>query len=124
MKSYCKEFFFRGLICGGFGPLVVVVVYLCLHYTVKDFALTGKDVFLAVLSTYLLAFVHAGASVFWMIEHWHTAKSLFFHFFVLYVAYSLCYLANSWIPFEPVVLAIFTGVFAQDSSISFWHQGS
>ena len=30
---------------------------------------------------------------------------------VLYCAYVLCYLANTWLPFEPIALLIFTGVF-------------
>ena len=107
MNKYAKEFFRRGLLFGGFGPIIVGVVFACL----PDVSLTGGDVLLAVVSTYLLAFVQAGASVFNQIEHWPLAKSLFFHFGSLYAAYSLCYLANSWIPFEPLVLLLFTAVF-------------
>ena len=45
------------------------------------------------------------------IEHWSVPKSLFFHFFSIYITYAICYLVNSWIPFEPTVLLIFTLVF-------------
>ena len=74
--------------------------------------MTGLQVFTAIVSTYLLAFVHAGASVFNQIESWPLAKSTLCHFGVLYVAYILCYVINSWIPFEPLVLGIFTAIFA------------
>ena len=36
-----------------------------------DFSLGGSEVFLGIVSIYLLAFVHAGASVFNQIEHYH-----------------------------------------------------
>jgi hypothetical protein len=107
-----KEFFHRGLIYGGFGPIILGMVYLVLHRTPEGFALTGGDVFLGILSTYLLAFIHAGASVFNQLEHWPVAKSTLCHFGLLYMAYVLCYLVNSWIPFKPIVLGIFTAVFA------------
>jgi hypothetical protein len=107
-----KDFFLRGLLFGGFGPVVLGIVYLILHFTLEDFTLTGDEVFIAILSIYLLAFVHAGASVFNQIESWPVAKSVLCHFGLLYVAYALCYVINSWIPFEPVVLGIFTAVFA------------
>ena len=79
--------------------------------TVTDFTLTGGQVLLAIVSTYLLAFVQAGASVFNTIDHWPLAKSLLCHFATLYAAYTLCYLGNTWIPFEPTVLLIFTAIF-------------
>ena len=111
MNKYLKSFLHRGLIFGGFGPLVIGIVYLSLSYTIDDFSVGGADVFIAVISTYILAFVHAGASVFNQIEEWSLARSLFFHFGSLYIVYVLCYIVNSWIPFEPTVLLIFTLVF-------------
>lgn len=107
MNKYAKSFIIRGAIFGGFGPVVTAIVLAC----IPDITLTGGEVLLVVVSTYLLAFVQAGASVFNQIEHWPMAKSLFCHFGSLYVVYSLCYLINSWIPFEPMVLLIFTAVF-------------
>mgnify|MGYP003303935693 FL=1 len=108
MNKYAKEFLHRGLMFGGFGPVVAGIVLAC----IPAVRLSGGEVLLAILSTYALAFIHAGASVFNQIEHWSMAKSLLCHFGCLYLAYSLCYLVNSWIPFEPMVLVIFTAVFA------------
>lgn len=107
-----RDFFFRGLLFGGFGPIIAGIVFLVLHFTLKDLTLTGLQVFTAIVSTYLLAFVHAGASVFNQIESWPLAKSTLCHFGLLYIAYVLCYVINSWIPFEPLVLGIFTAIFA------------
>lgn len=112
MKKYVKEFMHRGLIFGGFGPIVAGIVYLIISKTESGFVLGGTEVFLAIVSIYLLAFIQAGATVFNQIEHWSLPKSLFCHFVTLYLAYSVCYVVNTWIPFEPVVLLIFSGIFA------------
>lgn len=112
MNKYLKSFLHRGLIFGGFGPIICGIVFLVLTLFQKDFALKGSEVFLAIISTYILAFIHAGASVFNQIEEWSTAKSLFLHLAILYVTYVSCYLANSWIPFDYTVILIFTAIFA------------
>lgn len=111
MNKYLKEFLHRGLIFSGLGPVVLGIVFLVLSKTLDDFSLSGTEVFFGIVSTYLLAFIQAGASVFNQIENWPITKSLFCHFGLLYVAYSLCYILNSWIPFEWGVIAIFTAVF-------------
>ena len=112
MNKYFKEFLHRGLMFGGFGPVIVGVIFAILDGALEDFSLSGGQILLAIVSTYLLAFVQAGASVFNGIESWSLAKSLGLHFLTLYVAYSTCYVVNSWIPFEPMVLVIFTAIFA------------
>ncbi len=111
MNTYVKNFFLRGLMFGGFGPIVLGIVYAILQATVVDFSLTGGQVLLAIISTYLLAFLQAGATVFNQIDHWPLAKSLLCHFTTLYAAYTLCYIGNTWIPFDPTVLLIFTAIF-------------
>ena len=111
MKQNLFKFIHRGAIFGGFGPIIIGIVYLILSFTLDDFSVTGTEIFTAILSTYLLAFVHAGASVFNEIERWSVGRSVLYHFSVLYVAYSICYLINSWIPFDITVFLIFTGIF-------------
>lgn len=111
MKRYVKQFFLRGMLFGGFGPIVMAVIYAVLQATVEGFSLNGYEVAVAIVSVYLLAFVQAGASVFNQIEEWSLPKSLLCHFSTLFVAYSLCYIGNTWIPFEPLVLAVFAAVF-------------
>ena len=112
MKNrYVLQFLHRGMLFAGFGPIIAGMVYLVLSFSLENFSLTGPQMFLAILSTYLLAFFQAGGSVFNQIEEWSLPKSLFCHFSLLYVCYVLCYLVNSWIPFEIGVVAIFTLVF-------------
>ena len=111
MNKYVKEFFHRGLMFSGFGPIIFGIIIFIVSKTTDNLVLSGGEVLIGIVSTYLLAFVHAGASVFNQIEHWSTGKSLLCHLSTLYVAYSLCYVANTWIPFEPKVLLIFTVIF-------------
>lgn len=111
MNRYLKDFLHRGLIFGGFGPIVVAIVFMCISLADEGFSLTANQILLATVSSYLLAFIQAGVTVFNQIEHWSTVKSLLCHFVTLYAAYSVCYVVNSWIPFEPMVLVIFSAVF-------------
>lgn len=111
MNRYVNTFLHRGMLFGGFGPIVMGIVYYVLEQTVPKFSLSGSQVLLAVVSTYVLAFLQAGSSVFHQIESWSPPRSLLCHFSVLYVSYVSCYLVNTWIPFEPIVLLIFTAFF-------------
>ena len=111
MNVYLKKFLHRGLMFGGFGPIIMGIIYAILEGSIEDFSLSGGEVCFAIVSIYLLAFIHAGASVFNQIDHWPVAKSTLFHFLTLFASYSACYILNSWIPFEPMVLAIFAAVF-------------
>ena len=110
MNKYFKEFCLRGLVFGGFGPIVLGIVYLCISFK-TDLTVGGLEFFTAILSTYILAFIHAGASVFPQIESWSIAKSIGAHFPTLYIAYTLCYLINTWIPFDWKVVLIYTAIF-------------
>lgn len=111
MNYYVKEFIKRGLIFSGFGPIVLGIVYLSIECSGADFKLTGINVFIAILTTYIIAFVQAGSSVFNQIETWPKAKSMFFQMTSIYVVYMGGYLLNNWIPFKLIVIIIFTSVF-------------
>lgn len=112
MKRYLKEFFLRGMMFSGLGPIVLGIIYFVLSKTVDGFSLSGFEVLLGIISTYILAFVQAGATVFNQIEHWSVPKSLLCHFGLLYAAYVVFYVLNSWIPFEWGVIGLFTVIFA------------
>lgn len=111
MNHYVKTFLHRGLLFGGFGPIVLGIIYAVLERTVPAFSLDGMQLLVAIVSVYLLAFVQAGASVFNQIEEWSLPKTLLCHFSLLYLAYVFCYLINSWIPFDGTVLLVFTAIF-------------
>ena len=111
MNYYVKEFIKRGLIFSGFGPIIVGIVYLCIEGSGVDLKLNASTLFLAIITTYIIAFVQAGSSVFNQIESWSKAKSLFFQMTSIYVVYMGGYLINNWIPFKIEVIIIFTCVY-------------
>ncbi|MBE6729728.1 MAG: DUF3021 domain-containing protein [Ruminococcaceae bacterium] len=111
MNRYVKSFLGRGAVFGGFGPIILGIIYFITEKCSTNFSINGKEVFLGIISVYLLAFVQAGASVFNQIEEWSMAKSLFLHLTTLYIAYALCYVVNTWIPFKIKILGIFTAIF-------------
>ena len=110
MKKYVIEFFRRALIFGGLGPIVLGIILYIISKT-TDITFSGEEVLLGIISTYLLAFIQAGTSVFQTIENWSVAKSSAIHLFTLYFAYLGCYLVNSWIPFDWSFVLIFTIIF-------------
>ena len=111
-KRFLRSFLLRGMMFGGFGPIVLGIICLCISASGTEAPIGGGlEVCLGIVSTYLLAFVQAGATVFNQIEEWSLPRSLLCHFSTVYAAYVLCYLVNSWIPFDWRVLLIFTAVF-------------
>ena len=111
MNKYVKEFLHRGLMFAGFGPIVFGIIILCISYFDHVADHSALPIFSGIVTTYILAFVQAGATVFNQIEHWSVPKSVFCHFGLLYVFYSLAYVVNSWIPFKVEVLGVFTVIF-------------
>ena len=111
MNKYVKEFLRRGLMFSGFGPIVFGIIVLCISYFDSVAVHSARNIFMGIVTTYTIAFVQAGVTVFNQIEHWSVPKSLLCHFGLLYVVYSLSYIANSWIPFKAEVLAVFTIIF-------------
>ncbi len=95
----------------GLGPVVAAIVCFIISLFDKNFNLTGTQFLICVVSTYFLAFIQAGATVFNQIEHWAVPKALACHFLSLYAAYLICYLVNSWIPFNLIVVMVFTLIF-------------
>lgn len=111
MNKYVREFLHRGLMFGGFGPIVFGIIILCISYFDRVAELSALPIFGGIVTTYIIAFAQAGATVFNQIEHWSVPKSVFCHFGLLYIVYSLAYVANSWIPFKAEVLGVFTVIF-------------
>lgn len=110
MKKYVIEFLKRGLIFGGFGPIIVGIIYWIISLN-DELILSGGEVLVSVVSIYLLTFIQAGSTVFNQIENWSITKALLCHLGLLYLTYLSCYLVNSWIPFEWSVVLIFTIIF-------------
>ncbi len=111
-KEHLKEFLHRGALFGGFGPVVVALVYLIVGYCTGETAMTTEMFFRATVTGYFLAFLVAGASIFYQIEAWGLAKSSLCHLLVLYTTYLGAYLFSGWLEAEIATVAIFTAIFA------------
>ena len=111
MNQYVRNYLQRGIAFGGFGPIVTGLVLAIMQWSGVDVQLSGSDVLVAVVSTYVLAFVQAGSSVFNQVENWPLAKSMGIHFLSVYVVYVACYLLNRWLPFAWEMIVAFTLVF-------------
>ena len=110
-KKDVIEFLKRGLMFGGFGPIIVGLVLFIISMTDSNFAIEGWQMFVAIISGYLIAFVQAGTTVFHTIEKWAPIKSALLQLVCLYVVYVGAYLINNWIPFDYKVVLIFTAIF-------------
>ena len=111
MNKCVKNYLQRGIAFGGFGPIVMGIVFAILYAAGVDVRLNGVEILIAIVSTYVLAFVQAGSSVFNQIESWPIAKRMGIHFASLYVVYVACYLVNRWLPFSWQVILLFTAIF-------------
>ena len=111
MNKYVKTYLLRGLIFSGLGPVVTGIVYVILEACGTEIVLNGLDVFKAIVTTYVIAFVHAGSSVFPQIDKWPLFKQIFFQGISIYLVYIIGYLINSWIPLNLTLILIFTGCF-------------
>ncbi len=108
MKSYLKEYCKRGIVFGGLGPIICGIVYMIIDFTGVDLKLEGWQILLAIVSSYILAFVQAGSSVFEQIEEWSSIKALFWHLLSIYLVYLLTYFVNRWIPFSWLAIVTFS----------------
>ncbi len=110
-KHHWKEFLLRGALFGGLGCIVVATVCLNVGLATGDTAMTTLDFFRATVSGYALAFVVAGASVFYQIEEWGLAKATLLHLLLLYFAYLGTNLLNGWLNRDWVSVGIYTAIF-------------
>ena len=84
MKQTVFEFFRRGLTASGFGPLVLVAIYLLLQRQEVVETLTVHEVCLGIVSLSALAFVAGGMNVIYQIERLPLMVAIFIHGGVLY----------------------------------------
>ena len=97
MKRYILEFIRRGLVACGFGPLVLVVLYMILQKEANLEMLTVKQVCLGIVSLSALAFVAGGMNVLYQIERIPLMLAILIHGGVLYLCYLGTYLVNVWL---------------------------
>ena len=111
MKKNVLEFFRRGLIACGIGPIVLAVLYLILQHQGAIETLTVNQVCLGIFSLSVLAFVAGGMNVIYQIERLPLMVAILIHGGVLYVSYLATYLINDWLEWGMVPILVFTAIF-------------
>ena len=112
MKTFFKEFIFRGLICAAGGPLVLAIIYGILDATGTVTLVTTREVCLATLTIMFLAIIAAGMTAIYQMEQLPLGIMILLHGGALYVAYILTYLINGWLQNSLLPILVFTGIFA------------
>ena len=111
MKKFLSQFFLRGLVACGFGPMVLVVFYLILQRTGEVQTLTVNEVCLGIVSLSALAFIAGGMNAIYQIERLPLMAAIGLHGGVLYVSYLAVYLLNGWLQSGTKPLLVFTVIF-------------
>ena len=111
MKTFWKEFLFRGLICASGGPLVLAIVYGILGATHTVEALSPHEVCTGILSITLLAFTAAGMTAIYQLEQLPLSILILLHGGALYISYILTYLLNGWLENTLIPILVFTSIF-------------
>ena len=111
MKKKVLEFFRRGLIACGFGPIVLAVLYLILQHQGVLETLTVKEVCLGIFSLSALAFIAGGMNVIYQVERLPLMLAILIHGGILYISYLATYLINDWLDRSIIPILVFTGIF-------------
>ena len=111
MKQNILEFFRRGFVACGFGPLVLAVFYLILQHNGAIETLTVHQVCLGIFSLSALAFIAGSMNVLYQIERLPLMVAILIHGGVLYISYLATYLLNGWLARGAAPILVFTGIF-------------
>ena len=111
MKSFVTEFFRRGLIACGFGPIVLAALYLILYYRGLIDTLTVNQVCTGIFSITALAFTAGGMNAVYHIERLPLMSAILIHGIILYFSYLGAYLINDWIEWGRAPILVFSGIF-------------
>ena len=111
MKKNIVEFIRRGLVACGFGPMVLVVLYLFLQRQCDLQTLTVSEVCLGIVSLSALAFIAGGMNMIYQIERLPLMVAILIHGGVLYIAYLATYLLNGWLTRGATPILVFSAIF-------------
>lgn len=112
MKRIISEFFRRGFIACGLGPVVLAILYLILQHQADVETLTINQVCLGIFSLSALAFIAGGMNVIYQIERLPLMIAILIHGGVLYISYLATYLINDWLEWGVTPILVFSGIFA------------
>ena len=111
MKKYISDFFRRGVLSCGIGPLVLAVLYLILQKEGNLQVLTVSQVCIGILSLSALAFIAGGMNVIYHFERLPLMLAILIHGIVLYISYLVTYLINGWLEFGAAPIFVYSIIF-------------
>ncbi len=111
MKKFVLEFFRRGFVAFGIGPIILAIVYLILQQTVAIETLSVNQVCIGIFSITALAFIAGGMNAIYQIERLPLMVAILIHGGVLYISYLVTYLLNDWLDFGIMPIVVFTAIF-------------
>lgn len=111
MKRVVLEFFRRGFIACGMGPVVLAIFYLILQRQTAVETLTVNQVCVGIFSLSVLAFIAGGMNVIYQMERLPLMVAILIHGSVLYISYLVTYLVNGWLKWGPTPIFVFSSIF-------------
>ena len=111
MKKFMTEFFRRGLVACGFGPIILAIVYLILQQKAGVETLTVNQVCIGIFSVTALAFIAGGMNALYQMERLPLMVAILIHGIVLYIGYLITYLLNGWLEGGMAAFLTFTVIF-------------
>ena len=111
MKKFIKEFFIRGLVAFGFGPVIMAIVYICLALSGVEGSLEFIEMEKQILFVSFMVFVAGGITAVYQIEKLPLPFAIFIQAAVLYVDYIVIYLINGWLKNAFIPIIVFTAIF-------------
>ena len=111
MKKIMSEFFLRGMIACGFGPIVLAILYLILQNQGVVQEISVNQMCMGIFSMAFLAFIAGGMNVIYQIERLPLMVAIFIHGSVLYVTYLGTYLINDWLELGVTPILVFSMIF-------------
>ena len=111
MKKIIAEFFRRGFVACGLGPIVLAIFYLIMQQQGMIQTLTVNQVCIGIFSLAALAFVAGGMNAIYQIEWLPLMVAVSVHGCVLYISYLITYLLNDWLERGITPILVFSGIF-------------
>lgn len=111
MKKIILEFFRRGMVACGFGPIILAILYLIFQRQVGIETLTVNEVCLGIFSISALAFIAGAMNAIYQIERLPLMVAVLIHGGVLYISYLVTYLLNGWLESDATPIFVFTVLF-------------
>ena len=112
MKKFLGEFLRRGIAAMGFGPIILMILYLILQRQTALESLSVNQVCLGILSLSALAFLAGGMNAVYQIERLPLMAAILIHGSVLYIGYLVTYLLNGWLDWGIMPILVFSGIFS------------